>query len=188
MDYLKGEFVILLTTKSINRMEIVESIFNYLHSQFITNAYVFSKDFQKSDQTYIHTYSQYSENQCNRIRVIESCIFFNGTYIDREKRYFALKPRQFHRCPLYVGLLRETNDVKIVRHANGSKDLIGFEANIVKFIATVLNFTLKIVETKPVTGMLYNTTINNNCSAYKLVGRPLILPKFIFFLIFQLNF
>lgn len=154
-DFRTAFFVIVLTTENPNPVEIVQSIFYHLYSKFIVNVYVLVNDFFESGKAIAYSYRFYTELlHCNRIQLVKSFIYYNGIYDDLEKNQFPMKLKQFHKCPLYMGVQFGKGTTIERQYNNGSMVLIGLDANVLYTLASVLNFSLDIIVTTPVMRLL----------------------------------
>lgn len=145
-----GQIIVVLKTNASSKKTIIQSIqeiLDFCWSLKMINLLLVT---QVEDSPSIFTFFPYNEKSCGDSEMVELDRWVNSTF-EKQVILYPLKVLELYGCPVVVTALSRFPHIVTKRWANGSlKTIQGVEGNLIKMLAGLLNFTLKLVEPKDV--------------------------------------
>lgn len=133
-----GFYVIAFTHQAINGSKVSEMLW----SKLIYNVVILTKPDPNSREINLATFYPFQENSCQRISSTIINKYINDSWINTN--FFPEKLKNFNQCPLTVGTIDDEAAFFQTDLGNGTFAYDGSDVKMLKVIAEVLNFQLKI--------------------------------------------
>lgn len=146
-QYIYCQYLVFLTSPTSNQSDVITSIFELAHSEYILNIYIIARETAPSQRVLVYQYSPFARHSCHRVHTQLAYVFQNETMTHPNTALFPIRLRNFFQCPIYVSAACGKNIVELIRNINGTIiDVGGLEGNLLKAISNYLNFRLIITE------------------------------------------
>jgi hypothetical protein len=137
-----GHYLIVMTTYADNQYEIMSKMFNDLWKNYIVNSEIYWHTPDNEDEAVLYTFFPYNKFHCGETFPIQQNHFRNGKWLHNNSKFFPNKMGNLHGCPLKVAIIPTAPFMIATKDENGTVDIGGIDGELLKLIATEMNFKI----------------------------------------------